>query len=602
MAKKVKPEQAALETELADKLAQVAELPSLAGTIMPISLNNLVPNPDNPRYHDDPATIQTLAKSIQTYGLLNPLVVSGPTERTRVQREGVASTPYTVLCGNRRLAALQVLYATANKDGDMSQAEETRIVELIQNIPCLLYDGSRAELPIVENSLREALDPVLEARYVVDHVLSQDGDMEDRLMAATRSLGKSEAWIRQCIQIANAKSCVKELHVSRGLSREVLIYLAKLGPAEQEEATTTLEKVPAKDLPTNVVGIKKLLNFYSQPTLSFMPWPLDLALTDFPACNSCQFNTANQLTFDGGKDSDGKCLNRSCYDSKMEDWLSEWATDVADEYIKNVSDPLLYNLSVRYGDMQPDLEGLGYHMMYGKKVYEISLGPDMTTKPDEKYQHVGVIIKAEHHASYLGRIVYFRTRQEAMEQNKKNTKERSATTIKKVSRDDWAEAIRDRTMRIWDDVAHEELYKLMILQPTPYMDGINGPKIRQIIFMATEGYVQKVKELSPKIVSACGIPDNEYRVNYDPKTWHTPAYCELLHAMFSWELVTNAVEYDYEIENLVIATSLYEWLLPETVEKACKEAMVIASKRARAHVDQYLAPDDLEADTEPDPE
>ena len=93
------------------------------------------PNPYQPRQHFDPERLQELASSLQTQGLLQPIVV-------RRHREG-----FEIIAGERRWRAAQMAgFAT---------------------IPALVKPASDAEvlgLALLENLQREDLNPLEEAR------------------------------------------------------------------------------------------------------------------------------------------------------------------------------------------------------------------------------------------------------------------------------------------------------------------------------------------------------------------------------------------------------------------------------------------------------
>ena len=99
-----------------------------------ISIKDLVPNPYQPRREIDPKHVEELAKSIQSEGLLQPIVV-------RMQGK-----KFELIAGERRLRAFEYL----NK-----KTVPARIIEA--------SDASSATLALIENLQRENLNPIDEA-------------------------------------------------------------------------------------------------------------------------------------------------------------------------------------------------------------------------------------------------------------------------------------------------------------------------------------------------------------------------------------------------------------------------------------------------------
>lgn len=103
-------------------------------TIINISIDDIKPNPFQPRVHFDPEAIQSLADSIRQHGLAQPILVR--------KKENY----YELVAGERRLRASQL----AN----------------IATIPAIVKDLSDREsiqLALIENLEREDLNPIEEA-------------------------------------------------------------------------------------------------------------------------------------------------------------------------------------------------------------------------------------------------------------------------------------------------------------------------------------------------------------------------------------------------------------------------------------------------------
>ena len=105
-----------------------------AEKILEVPLDDLVPNPHQPRKTLDPAKVSELAASIKAEGLLQPIVA-------RKTAEG-----YEIIAGERRWRAHREL------------GRDTILVRLVE-----ATDLSSASLSLIENLQREGLNPLEEA-------------------------------------------------------------------------------------------------------------------------------------------------------------------------------------------------------------------------------------------------------------------------------------------------------------------------------------------------------------------------------------------------------------------------------------------------------
>lgn len=118
-------------------------------TLQMIALNTIKPSKNNPRKSFDDETIQGLAASIKTDGLLQNLVVSKP--------KGKGKT-YFIISGERRFRALSLLV----KNGDLPKD-----FEIPAKIEADLSEEDTHRIATIENVQRENLSPLEEANAVV---------------------------------------------------------------------------------------------------------------------------------------------------------------------------------------------------------------------------------------------------------------------------------------------------------------------------------------------------------------------------------------------------------------------------------------------------
>ena len=134
----------------------------LADGIRMLALDEIQPNPRQPRQHFDEEALRALAKSIKTSGLMQPIVV-------RPARAGGApgSGGYQLIAGERRWRAAQI-------------AGLSRIPAVVRTID----DRVAAELSLVENLQREDLNPMERAeafRRLIDEFGLTHSDVAERV-------------------------------------------------------------------------------------------------------------------------------------------------------------------------------------------------------------------------------------------------------------------------------------------------------------------------------------------------------------------------------------------------------------------------------------
>ena len=150
-----------------------------------ISLNQIRPNPQQPRRSFDEDSLSELAESIRSYGILQPLTV---------RRQG---TGYELVAGERRLRAA----AMAG----------------LREVPCLVAqvgEEDSALLALMENLQRRDLDCWEEAealsRLIARYGLSQE--------EAARRLGRSQPAVANKLRLLRLPDSVRQFLQENGLN------------------------------------------------------------------------------------------------------------------------------------------------------------------------------------------------------------------------------------------------------------------------------------------------------------------------------------------------------------------------------------------------
>ena len=142
--------------DLVDDVVEVREL----------DVNRIAPNPHQPRRQIDATALDQLAKSIETHGLLQPIIM----RRTL--------NGYELIVGSRRLRAVERL----------GRARITAIV---------LHEGNSAILALIENLQRADLDPLDEAEAL--STLKEHGG--HTLEALRLLVGRSQSYLSEIMSL-----------------------------------------------------------------------------------------------------------------------------------------------------------------------------------------------------------------------------------------------------------------------------------------------------------------------------------------------------------------------------------------------------------------
>lgn len=178
--------------------APVAEQGDVGGRRpdMMVPIENIVPNPDQPRRRFDPEHLEDLSNSIREKGVIQPLIV-----REKTETPGV----YEIVAGERRWRASQ-----------QAQLHELPVVVREFN------DTEVLEIAIIENIQRADLNPVEEAagyRQLMDRF----GHTQEEL---SKALGKSRSHIANLMRLLNLpgdiQGMLEEGKLSAGHARALI--------------------------------------------------------------------------------------------------------------------------------------------------------------------------------------------------------------------------------------------------------------------------------------------------------------------------------------------------------------------------------------------
>src|SRR3989344_2328975 len=179
-----------------------------------VEVDRIKPNPFQPRKEFDEAALTSLAESIRSYGVLQPLTVT----RKEIEKpgEGIA-VEYELIAGERRLRAAK-LAGVYQVPVVIRRAEES--------------DQMKLELAIIENLQREDLNSVDRAK-AFKQLVDQFGLKHHEI---GKRVGKSREYVSNSLRILGLPQEMQDAVVSgqitEGHTRPLLMLMDK--PAEQK--------------------------------------------------------------------------------------------------------------------------------------------------------------------------------------------------------------------------------------------------------------------------------------------------------------------------------------------------------------------------------
>lgn len=212
------------------------ERPPSEPGVLQIPLDQIIPNPHQPRTHIDPEELSELASSIREHGVLQPLLVT----------TGIIPDRYILIAGERRLLASR-------------QAG-------LRQVPVIIREATeqqRVELALVENVQRADLSPLETAEAY--RQLSEDYSLPHDQIAAR--VGKSRTSVTNTLRLlklpVEVQQALAQGQISEGHAR------ALLGLSSTQAQTAALQTILKKDL--NVRQTEAFVRLLSGQKLAPLP-------------------------------------------------------------------------------------------------------------------------------------------------------------------------------------------------------------------------------------------------------------------------------------------------------------------------------------------
>lgn len=185
----------------------------LSSRVQYLPINQIRPNPQQPRRHFDVEALEELAESIRAYGILQPLTVRKITNG------------YELVAGERRLRA-------------------ARIAQL-REVPCLVAqvgEEDSALLALIENLQRRDLDFWDEAEAIAKLISRYQLSQEQ----AAQKIGKSQSAVANKLRLLRLSDSVRQALQKAQLTERHARALLRL--TDEQEQLRVIEKIVTRQM------------------------------------------------------------------------------------------------------------------------------------------------------------------------------------------------------------------------------------------------------------------------------------------------------------------------------------------------------------------
>lgn len=359
-----------------------------------VAIDEIYANPYQPRTLFDGASLNDLAASIRTHGIIQPLVIVANTD------PNTAHYPYRLIDGERRLRAAQI-------------AGLTEVPVNIRDAP--ENAQSEVEIALIANIQREGLTPADEARSyqrlhdefgLTDEQIAQRvGKSRSTITNARRLLGLPDQILEQVgsgdtdLPLRYARKLIPLARLDAGTATTIAAEVAKADDSERQEAFNDevdhLLQTRGKEISDLPFDLKW------QPA---GPIELEGATQNLPACAGCEaYLKLEYRTF---------CARPACLEAKLAAWTAHelkrlskalgipiatpgektQATPKKDGYV--VVQPAQQALKLKHASLRLAAGGNSAHSKWeNKQITGSDVVALRTTDPEGLAKALGLVIK-----------------------------------------------------------------------------------------------------------------------------------------------------------------------------------------------------------------
>lgn len=171
------------KTEVKEDVIKVEISPD---SVLNIPINDVVPNPDQPRKQFNEEALQELALSVKEHGILQPILV-----------EEYAPSKYMIIAGERRYKAAQI-------------AGLTVVPVLVKNFSLM----QKLEVALIENVQRENLNSIEEAQ-AFHYLISKSGMTQEEV---AKKVGKQRSTVANSLRLLQLPEDIQDEVIAGTLS------------------------------------------------------------------------------------------------------------------------------------------------------------------------------------------------------------------------------------------------------------------------------------------------------------------------------------------------------------------------------------------------
>lgn len=169
--------------------------------VIEVDLDEIIPNPDQPRKSFNEDALRELASSIERYGLIQPITV----------KKDPVGGGYILVAGERRFRAHQLLGKST--------------------IAAILTEGKADEIALIENIQREDLNPIETADALAQMAERYRYTQEE----LGKVIGKAQNTVSEYLRLNTLPPQIKdEYRTSDTVSKSVLVEISYLKTAEEQ--------------------------------------------------------------------------------------------------------------------------------------------------------------------------------------------------------------------------------------------------------------------------------------------------------------------------------------------------------------------------------
>lgn len=264
-----------------------------------LPLDQIIPDPNQPRHYFSEGDMHELAASIAINGVLQPILV-----------RPIEGHKYMIVCGERRYRACVAVQA-------MHKERST--------IPCTvrsLSDAEALELQIAENLQRKDIEPMEEAvafKSLLDQRSFSIADLADKL-------GKNTRYVTLRVKLNDLIPEFKEMLSQNKLSLHNAYKICKQNEDTQKNLLHYIldrwaVKRDWRNTPDFSVGKLDAVIASENKRLVNARFSLTEAYPDFPVCAECPHNTANKPVL-FHEYQEPTCINSACFTAKSAMFLN----------------------------------------------------------------------------------------------------------------------------------------------------------------------------------------------------------------------------------------------------------------------------------------